>query len=203
RLTLAAAGSWTADQARRLEPLVERETRRSGSISRVDIDMGGIERLDTFGAWLIERLQRAFKSRGAETALTGLRDDYRGLVEEMQGIDLDSARSAPRAGSLTVILGSIGQSMADIGRSMTAMVNMLGAVSTALLRVLVRPRSLRLTSLVHHLDNVGWRAVPIILLITFLIGCIIAQQGIFHFRKFGADIFVVDMVGILVLREIG
>ena len=57
--------------------------------------------------------------------------------------------------------------------------------------------------MVHQLDNVGWRAVPIIVLITFLIGCIIAQQGIFHFRKFGADIYVVDMVGILVLREIG
>ena len=57
--------------------------------------------------------------------------------------------------------------------------------------------------MVHHLDRVGWRAVPIILLITFLIGAIIAQQGIFHFRKFGADVFVVDMVGILVLREIG
>jgi phospholipid/cholesterol/gamma-HCH transport system permease protein len=56
---------------------------------------------------------------------------------------------------------------------------------------------------VHHLDRVCWRAVPIVLLITFLIGCIIAQQGIFHFRRFGADIFVVDMIGILVLREIG
>jgi phospholipid/cholesterol/gamma-HCH transport system permease protein len=50
---------------------------------------------------------------------------------------------------------------------------------------------------------VGWQAIPIIFLITFLIGCIIAQQGIFHFRKFGADAYVVDMVGILVLREIG
>ena len=57
--------------------------------------------------------------------------------------------------------------------------------------------------MVHQLDKVGWRAVPIMLLITFLIGAIIAQQGIFHFRKFGADIYVVDMVGILVLREIG
>ena len=55
----------------------------------------------------------------------------------------------------------------------------------------------------HQLDNVAWRAVPIILLITFLIGCIIAQQGIFHFRKFGAAVYVVDMVGILVLRELG
>src|SRR5476651_2697126 len=44
---------------------------------------------------------------------------------------------------------------------------------------------------------------PIVVLITFLIGCIISQQGIFHFRQFGADIFVVDMLGVLVLREIG
>jgi phospholipid/cholesterol/gamma-HCH transport system permease protein len=56
---------------------------------------------------------------------------------------------------------------------------------------------------VYHLYRVGWQAVPIIFLITFLIGGIIAQQGIFHFRKFGADAYVVDMVGILVLREIG
>ena len=55
----------------------------------------------------------------------------------------------------------------------------------------------------HHLEQVCWRAVPIVVLITFLIGCIISQQGIFHFRKFGADIFVVDMLGVLVLREIG
>jgi phospholipid/cholesterol/gamma-HCH transport system permease protein len=67
----------------------------------------------------------------------------------------------------------------------------------------VHPRRFRLTSAVYHLFRVGWQAVPIMMLITFLIGGIIAQQGIFHFRKFGADAYVVDMVGILVVREIG
>jgi phospholipid/cholesterol/gamma-HCH transport system permease protein len=56
---------------------------------------------------------------------------------------------------------------------------------------------------VHQLDRVGWQAIGIIVLITFLIGGIIAQQGLFHFRRFGADDYVVDLVGILVLREIG
>ena len=79
----------------------------------------------------------------------------------------------------------------------------MGAVLAGLGRIVLRPTSFRLTSTVHHLEQVCWRAVPIILLITFLIGCIIAQQGIFHFRKFGAESYVVDMVGILVLREIG
>ncbi len=55
----------------------------------------------------------------------------------------------------------------------------------------------------HQIERVGLNAVPIVLLITFLIGAIIAQQGIFHFRRFGADSFVVDMVGVLTLRELG
>jgi phospholipid/cholesterol/gamma-HCH transport system permease protein len=80
---------------------------------------------------------------------------------------------------------------------------MLGATGWALLGVLRRPRSLRLTSLVYQTWRIGWQAIPIMVLITFLIGAIIAQQGIFHFRKFGAESYVVDMVGILVLREIG
>ena len=80
---------------------------------------------------------------------------------------------------------------------------MLGAVLAAAGSVFIHPSSFRLTSTVHHLEQVCWRAVPIIVLITFLIGCIISQQGIFHFRQFGADIFVVDMLGVLVLREIG
>jgi phospholipid/cholesterol/gamma-HCH transport system permease protein len=80
---------------------------------------------------------------------------------------------------------------------------MLGAVGIALTRVLMNPRSFRITSAVHHTYRVGWQALPIVLLITFLIGCIIAQQGFFHFRKFGADAYVVDMVGILILRELG
>src|SRR6201993_3968937 len=57
--------------------------------------------------------------------------------------------------------------------------------------------------MVHQMDRVAWRPVPIVLLITFLIGGILAQQGLFHFREFGAEIYVVDMVGILVLREVG
>jgi phospholipid/cholesterol/gamma-HCH transport system permease protein len=85
----------------------------------------------------------------------------------------------------------------------TIFLQMLGAIGWALFGALRRPRSLRLTSLVYQTWRIGWQAIPIMVLITFLIGAIIAQQGIFHFRKFGAESYVVDMVGILVLREIG
>ena len=135
--------------------------------------------------------------------MVGLKDDYRALMDELHGVKLEKAAEHSGGESLSYAVGSIGHSIASVGQSISDIVNMLGALIAAMVRVLARPRSFRFTSLVHQLDNVGWRAVPIILLITFLIGCIIAQQGIFHFRKFGAETYVVDMVGILVLRELG
>jgi len=203
QLKLAGAGAWTAQNARALEALIDGETARAGRLRQVDIDMKRVERLDTFGAWLLERLVRSFSARGCQTNVTGLKEDYRALIDELHAVKPEQAPPPGNGQGLTYALGSIGQSIAAVGQSFTAFINMLGALSVVIVRVATRPHTFRLTSLVHQLDNVGWRAVPIILLITFLIGAIIAQQGIFHFRKFGADIYVVDMVGILVLRELG
>jgi phospholipid/cholesterol/gamma-HCH transport system permease protein len=100
-------------------------------------------------------------------------------------------------------LAVVGRSVGRIGHDFVAVLDMIGALAAALGRVVLHPGSFRLTSLVSQIERVGWRAVPIILMITFLIGGILAQQGLFHFRQFGADVYVVDMVGILVLREVG
>jgi phospholipid/cholesterol/gamma-HCH transport system permease protein len=202
RLLLAGAGAWIAENAHSLEAQIADESRRTGKPKRVDIDMRGVERLDTFGAWLLERLVRIYSARGANTQVTGLKEDYRALMDELSAVKLTEPPKH-HGSQLTYAVTSIGENIAAVGGSFVAMVNMVGALGVNLLRVATHPRSFRFTSLVHQLDNVAWRAVPIILLITFLIGCIIAQQGLFHFRKFGADVYVVDMVGILVLRELG
>jgi phospholipid/cholesterol/gamma-HCH transport system permease protein len=203
RLRLAGAGAWIAENAQSLEALIDAATRQGGTIKRVDIDMAAVDRLDTFGAWLLERLTRSFTARGCDTAVTGLREDYRALMDEVHGVKREQAPAQPGGSSLSQAIAAVGESIVSVGGSFRSFVNMLGALVVVLLHVVSHPRRFRFTSMVHQLDNVGWRAVPIILLITFLIGCIIAQQGIFHFRKFGADIYVVDMVGILVLRELG
>jgi phospholipid/cholesterol/gamma-HCH transport system permease protein len=202
RLRLSGAGAWTAKNARALEASISAETRRRGAISAVDINMAGVERLDTFGAWLLERLVRAFSARGCTTQVEGLKQDCRALVDEVHGVKLERP-AAREPNRFAAALVSIGRSTASVGEVLGNFVNMLGAIFIALGRVAAHPRRFRFTSMVHQLDNVGWRGVPIMLLITFLVGCIIAQQGIFHFSKFGADIYVVDMVGILVLRELG
>ena len=202
QLRLAGAGAWTAENAHDLEALIDSEIRRDGTISHVVIDMGRVDRLDTFGAWLLERLTRSFSARGCDTKVTGLKEDYRALIDEVHGVKREH-KAEHHGSQLASTIASVGENIVSVGHSFGAMVNMLGALVVVLARIVSHPRRFRFTSMVHQLDNVGWRAVPIILLITFLIGCIIAQQGIFHFRKFGADIYVVDMVGILVLRELG
>ena len=203
RLTLAGAGAWIAVNSHGLEAAIRAVNRKYPSVKHVAIDMAKVERLDTFGAWLLERLTRAFAARGCETSVTGLSSNYGALMDELRGVKLDKMPPHTHGQALAHAFDSIGENIAAVGGSLVAIVNMFGALIISFLRVLTRPRSFRLTSLVHQLDNVAWRAVPIILLITFLIGCIIAQQGLFHFRKFGADVYVVDMVGILVLRELG
>ncbi len=204
RLMLTAAGEWISDHARTLELLIEEQSKQHRSIKRVDIDLSDVDKLDTFGAWLIERLMRAWRDRGVDTKITGLADDYRGLVEEMHNVKLvPDAVADGHPMPVTNTMAAVGHAVTEIAHYALAFLRMLGATIAAFGRVLANPSNFRLTSMVHHLESVGWRAVPIILLITFLVGCIVAQQGIFQFRKFGADVFVVDMVGVLVLRELG
>jgi phospholipid/cholesterol/gamma-HCH transport system permease protein len=203
RLALAAAGAWTAEHASALEPLIDAATRPNAAVRAIAVDTAQIDRLDSFGAWLLERALRAWSNQGCEAKLVGLRDDYRGLFDKIHAGTQKLPPAPPRRNSLIAAVERIGMSMATVGGDLVLIAQMIGSVVVALKRVLLRPLSFRLTPMVNHLERVGWQAMPIILLITVLIGAILAQQGIFHFRKFGADIYVVDMVGVLVLRELG
>jgi phospholipid/cholesterol/gamma-HCH transport system permease protein len=203
RLDLAAAGAWTVEHASALEPLVDAASRSRQKVSRVLIDMGRIERLDTFGAWLVERLLRAWRGAGLEATVVGLADQYRGLLQEVQQVNRLAPAAAASASRAAGLLENIGRAVGNTAGDLVEIVQMLGESAVAATRVLARPATFRFTSVVHHMDRVGLQAVPIILLITFLLGCIIAQQGVFHFRRFGAELYVIDMLGILILREVG
>lgn len=200
---LSAHGDWTAPNAAVLNQTVGDALQRAGSGDRVELDLAGVAAIDTFGAWHLTSLVRRARELGATAEVSGLADRYAGLMAlvEKTGADRPPAPEKRLPGAAG--LEAIGHNAVEAWRSFQLLLNMLGAICVALFRTLAKPSSFRFTSTVHHIDRVGLKAVPIILLITFLIGCIIAQQGFFHFRKFGADDYVVDMVGILVLREIG
>jgi phospholipid/cholesterol/gamma-HCH transport system permease protein len=203
RLELAAVGSWTAAHSEVLERLIGSVPPQSSIARGMAIDMAGVQELDTLGAWLLERLIRRWRESGKEAEFTRLPDHYRGMLEEVREVNRRPQTPRKTPSWLFANLDTLGRSAVNFKNDLLAFLEMFGDLGVAVARVLARPLNFRLTSAVHHLNRVGWQAVPIVVLITFLIGCIIAQQGIFHFRKFGADAYVVDMVGILVLREIG
>ena len=202
-LALIATGAWTVEQAAELERLIDETARRHAEARGVDIDLGSLERLDSFGAWLVERLKRTFTQRGSTARIVGLSATDRGLIEELALVNRTPAPDRVAPNRILLALNSVGRGVAEIGWSLVLLIQLLGALTHVVLGTIAHPARLRLTSTVHQLERVGWRAVPIILLSTFLIGAILAQQGIFRFRPLGMEIYVVDMVSVLVLREVG
>jgi phospholipid/cholesterol/gamma-HCH transport system permease protein len=202
-LELRPGGSWTAANVKTLEALSDSVTAQLDRSNSVKLDLAGVRELDTLGAWLIEKMSRRATSVGHRADVVGVADNYAGLIEEVGQVNRRNPAPAPARNPVLTRLNDIGCSAVGATQDLIVFLQMLGSLFVAIFGVLRRPRSLRLTSLVYQLYRVGWQAIPIVVLITFLIGAIIAQQGIFHFRKFGADSYVVDMVGILVLRELG
>lgn len=201
--TIVASESWTAPHSARLDQLVSSFLAAARNPVHATIDMTRIQSFDTFGAWQLARLERALKAPGHDVTIVGLPSRYADLFRAVQEASERAARTEAKPRMEFTGPAALGEAVAKSANGFLLLLNMVGAVCAAALRSLRRPSTFRLTSMVHQLDRVAWQAIPIILLITFLIGSIIAQQGFFHFRKFGADDYVVDMVGILVLREIG
>jgi phospholipid/cholesterol/gamma-HCH transport system permease protein len=202
-LELRPSGSWTAAKVATLEQLADAITPQFDRSNLVRVDMAEVRELDTLGAWMFEKLSRRAASAGHLMEMVDVADNYAGLIEEVRQVNRHNPAPAPARNPLVVKVEGIGRSAVGVTEDLTVFLQMLGSLFLAIFGLLRRPKSLRLTSLVYQLYKVGWQAIPIVVLITFLIGAIIAQQGIFHFRKFGADSYVVDMVGILVLRELG
>ena len=202
-LELRPGGSWIAANGATLERLsdaVAPQLNRSGTVK---LDMAEVRELDTLGAWLLEKMSRRATSAGHRADVVGVSDHYAGLIEEVRQVNRRTPAPITARNPIVAKISDIGRSTIGASEDVTAFLQMLGSLCIAILGVLRQPRSLRLTSLIYQFYRVCWQAIPIVVLITFLIGAIIAQQGIFHFRKFGADSYVVDMVGILVLRELG
>ena len=202
-LELHPGGAWIAANVSRLELLTETVASQLGRSKAVRLDMAGVKELDTLGAWLLEKLTRRAGAAGHPAEVVGVADNYSGLMDEVRQVNHHNPAPPPTPNPALAKLGDIGRATLSLREDVTVFLDMLGALFMALIGVLRRPRSLRLTSLVYQLYRIGWQAIPIMVLITFLIGAIIAQQGFFHFRKFGAESYTVDMVGILVLRELG
>ncbi|MCJ8148837.1 ABC transporter permease [Shinella sedimenti] len=171
----------------------------------LEIDLGGVEEMDTAGAWLLRRAITERQSGGGEVNITdrqGAR--YADLIAALPEKLAEPGDARGAAGSrFERIFAPIGRVVIDVWNDTVAAMFILGSAVRGAQLKLGRKSGVSPAAIVHQIDHMGVRAVPIILLMSFLIGAIIAQQGAFQLRYFGAEVFVVDLVGILQLREIG
>jgi len=200
---LRLSGEWTAAHAGALEDLVDK-TGKTLAGRNVTLDLNEVTRVDTVGAHLLDRLRQDIMDSGGATSIEGARPEQSILIAAISKDErIEFRPPAPRLNALVGLVADVGRGMHSAWTDVTSWVSFLGSVVASAGRVIVKPRNFRLTSFVHHLELVGLRAVPIIVLIAFLVGCIIAQQSIFQLRYFGATIFAADLISVLAVRELG
>jgi phospholipid/cholesterol/gamma-HCH transport system permease protein len=125
-LALCAAGSWTARFAPMLERLVTDAEKLGGSRPNIFIDVSQVSKLDTFGAWLIERLRRSLTQGGVEAKIAGLSANYSSLVDEVRRVKAQPVLEG-RAVTISGMLEQVGRSVAGIGGTMVELIDMLSS----------------------------------------------------------------------------
>lgn len=174
----------------------------SGSGGQVAIDASGLGALDTLGCLALADLQAALAQGGRSVVFVGLPADKVDLFDAVRA-RADHTPPQTRRFALDDLVAMVGRGVMALWSDLLGVIGMLGLVLTSIVRTLMRPTRWRFNAFVTQLDKSALRAVPIIVLIQFVIGGIIAQQGVYQLRLFGAEVFAIDLVAILVLREIG
>ena len=166
------------------------------------IDLSELDHMDTAGAWLIDRSRQTLEAHGVDAEIVGARLEHTILLHEARFRPTDTPARVVHP-TLTSLLADVGSSVYGAGSDVINGVAFLGRLVSDSFEVLVHPLRWRWTSTAHHLESFALRGAPIILLITFLVGAIVAQQGIFQLQRFNATPYAVDLIGLLVLRELG
>jgi phospholipid/cholesterol/gamma-HCH transport system permease protein len=203
RLQIEAGGAWT------LEGLAQLDAARqslvaaaAGGTGDACIDGTALDALDTAGAWLLYQLERNLESTGWRVDLAGLHAGHAALLADIRRLEPQPPVPAAEINPFVRVLAELGRDTISAGAEAARLLSFYGQMVLTLARTLVQPTRLRLTSLTHHLEKTCLDALPIVGLIAFLIGVVMAYQGADQLRRFGAEIFTVNLLGISILREI-
>ena len=173
------------------------------SAGTLRIDLNGLEALDTSGAWLIATLKARFEGQGATVELLDDTSNRAALIDTVfDALPGEDGVEQPPSGIMAWI-ASVGASTAGVGASITSLLSFIGEVLSRFAYGVVRPRRWRTAALVSQMQETGFNAIPIVVLMSFLIGIVLSFQGASQLRQFGAEVFVVDLIAISILRELG
>jgi phospholipid/cholesterol/gamma-HCH transport system permease protein len=202
RRRLLLSGRWTVAEAAALAPRLAEAA--GGAGGALIADASRIESLDLSGAWLLRSLERQLGDAGKRLEWAGGRPEQLDIIDraEAAGEPGSDAPDQP-TDAVSGVLGGIGRGVVQAREGALDLLGFVGAVAAGYGRVAGHLKRLRLPSVVRHVYETGLTAVPIVSLIAFLIAVIVAYIGAQQLRKFGGEIFVVDLVTVSVLRELG
>jgi phospholipid/cholesterol/gamma-HCH transport system permease protein len=162
------------------------------------IDLSGVERMDTVGAWLV---YRAVRDRGAKVA--GATPESQSLLDQVAEFDRPVQVHPDEKSSVTRVVAELGEWIAETGRTLVGLLGFFGATLVSMANLVSRPRRFRWNAVVQRFDVVGVRALGIIGLMSFLIGVVIGQQGAVQLQQFGAEVYTINLIGRITVRELG
>ena len=198
--TLALSGCWTAHGLGRLNQRLDTIAMPAGT--QVVADGAGIEALDTAGAWVLQTLLQRLRVAGVNATLRGLHPPLARLMDVVAKQFADqAARAAPATQATPSALARIGHGADSAVGEMLALLGFIGESAAALAQCLAHPARLRWRPVLFNIRSAGFDALPIVGLLSFLLGVVVAYQGADQLRQYGANIFVADLVGVSMLRE--
>jgi phospholipid/cholesterol/gamma-HCH transport system permease protein len=195
---LRAGGAWTVEYVAALDRQVEALPRESAPRA---LDLAEIDAIDTAGAWLLARATG--QGERQEIPWQNLAPEFQPLAERVLTAGPKVVPERPASRTIVDWVADVGEGANQALAQTLDMVAFFGEFVLATGRVIVNPRRVRWKSLLVHIEQTGINALPIVGLISFLVGVVLAYQGADQLRRFGAQIFTVNMVGISVLREMG
>ncbi len=164
----------------------------------ITIDLEHVDRMDTVGAYIIHRTVR---DRGAKVINASKQECS--LLSEVADYDHPAQVHPPDEKGLKAALSELGEWVVESGRTLVGLLGFFGAVLVAYAQVIKRPKKFRFNAVVQRFDMVGVRALGIIGLMSFLIGIVIGQQGAVQLEQFGAEIYTINLIGRITVRELG
>lgn len=203
-LGCAFSGIWTTSTVALIDAEMRKIEQRKG-FQTLALDLFHIEKIDTAGAWLIDRLVSAFEKKGVEIKMQGQSD----VASILLGAVGEAVRREPESGRVrrpNIImrgLEAVGRRVYEMRDDFLASMNILGATIGGAQMKLGRGHAINPAAIFNQIDRMGVGAIPVVVLMSAIVGAIVAQQGAYQLNYFGANIFVVDLVGVLILRELG
>jgi len=195
-------GDWRVGNAVKIDRFLGKIS-RSLPPQSIRFDLSRLSELDTAGAMILWQLYDRLTGEGHDVDIINVPDNMMALLSAV-GVVRDKPMPQPqRLNPFYARLLMLGKATIGVVEDTTAFLSFLGLITLTLWRSTVQPWRLRFTSTVHHMEEVGLKALPIVGLLAFLIGVVISYQGAQQLQQFGADLFVVNLLGISILREIG